>query len=67
MKLALTLFVLMVIATPAFAYGYHTNKYGTGYYRDDSNDGNYYNNANYNGINDDLRQRARNGQRGRIS
>lgn len=34
-------------------YGYHYNKYGTGYWRDDSNDGNPYNNANYLGMNDD--------------
>jgi len=53
-------------------YGYHYNKNGTGYYRDDSNDGNLYNNANYIGLNDSPpkynggsnRKTARIGQRG---
>lgn len=54
MKLILSVFVLSILFTPlAHAeYGYHYNKKGTGYFRDDSNDGNSYNNANSIGLND---------------
>jgi len=53
MKVALTLFGLVMFAAPAFAdYEYRVNKNGTGYFRDSSNDGNPYNNANYLGLND---------------
>lgn len=52
MKRLIAVAVLMLIAVPAFAdYGYHYNKRGTGYFRDDSNDGNTYNNANTLGMN----------------
>lgn len=44
---------IIVFSHAAFAdYGYHVNKYGTGYFRDDSNDGNSWNNANNLGMND---------------
>jgi hypothetical protein len=44
--------LILIICQSAFAdYGYHYNKRGTGYYRDDSNDGNSYNNANSLGMN----------------
>jgi len=43
----------LFISQTAFAgYKYQTNKNGTGYWRDTSNDGNPYNNANYLGLND---------------
>jgi len=52
MKKIMVVVVLMLIASPAFAdYGYQRNKYGTGYFRDNSNDGNQYNNANTIGLN----------------
>ena len=53
LKLFLALAVLVTIfSNSAFAdYGYHVNKYGTGYFRDDSNDGNKSNNANSIGLN----------------
>lgn len=48
-----SVFFLFVFASNAFAeYGYHVNKRGTGYWRDDSNDGNPHNNANALGMND---------------
>ena len=53
MKGLLLASALMLVAVPAFAqYGYHYNKYGTGYWRDDSNDGSPYDNANALGMND---------------
>ena len=47
------IFVLMIVfAQPAFAYKYSYNrKTSKGYWRDNSNDGNFYNNANYIGLN----------------
>jgi hypothetical protein len=52
-KLFLALLVSIILfSQSAFAsYGYHVNKYGTGYFRDDSNDGDSYNNANSIGLN----------------
>lgn len=47
-----TLLLIILTCQSAFAdYGYHYNKRGTGYWRDDSNDGNSYNNANSLGMN----------------
>lgn len=46
------LFLLMLISSSVFAeYGYHYSKNGTGYWRDDSNDGDPTNNANALGMN----------------
>lgn len=52
-KFILALAVLVtVFSNSAFAdYNYHVNKHGTGYWRDSSNDGNKYNNANSIGLN----------------
>ena len=52
MKIVLVLLAALFIADSAFAdYGYHYNRRGTGYWRDDSNDGYQQNNANYLGMN----------------
>lgn len=58
----LTAFValMLVLAPSAFAeYEYNYNKKGTGYWRDNSNDGNPYNNANYLGMNSPSRVKTR--------
>jgi hypothetical protein len=58
-KLVLVL-ALICVTVPAFAgYSSQYNKRGTGYYRDNSNDGYSYNNANSLGMN--------NGRSGRSS
>ena len=53
LRLLLVLLVSIVMfSQSAFAsYGYHVNKYGTGYFHDDSNDGDSSNNANTLGLN----------------
>gem|GEM_PF-6176824 len=44
--------LVTVFSQAAFAdYEYRVNKYGTGYFRDSSNDGNSWNNANSIGLN----------------
>lgn len=59
MKVLIALLMLLSITTAAFAQikwvnGYYTDggQYRSGHYRDTSNDGNPYNNANYLGYND---------------
>lgn len=51
-RLLAFLFILIMFSQNAFAgYKYHVNKNGTGYFRDSSNDGNSWNNANTIGLN----------------
>ncbi len=57
--LAVAVFVLVALASPAFAsikriksYTRSDGTYVSSHYRDTSNDGNSYNNANYLGYND---------------
>jgi len=47
MRTIVLLIALVLVCGTAFAeYGYNENSYGTGYFRDNSNDGNPYNNVN---------------------
>lgn len=52
LTVVLAIITVTLTTSPAFAeYRYQYNKKGTGYWRDNSNDGNPYNNANYVGLN----------------
>lgn len=52
LTVVLAIIIVTLTTSPVFAeYGYQYNKKGTGYWRDNSNDGNPYNNANYIGLN----------------